>query len=359
MKILTLADLHLGRNRGELSCFNTEDCEYAIKQLSDIYSNQKIDFTVLAGDIVNGTSINDEEQHLLALLKNVLNKHQKDKVFLIRGNHDRARYDTMEEMFGFTQLTDRPFKISKYHTISGCNFKDREAHLKYLKENKADILVCHLPMSPFSTFTSDAISASDCPKDKVVIVGDTHKPAIYTAHGGLVISVGCLFPKDKSELLSGYSGYLGLIELDENVAGLDTIGFTQIPLKKRFGADLTSFSNASDLVDGFMLDPAYKGRNRDLMPVLYVRNSIYQALIDEDLLSDFKIFGVPYCDESDQQELQTTDVDSEDTLDAIKKIVENLFSDDPKKVEIVELTSNLIITDDSKTVISDFIKNGA
>lgn len=356
MKILSLADLHLGRNRGELSCFGTEDCEYAIKQLSKIYEENKIDYTIIAGDIVNGTSINDEEQHLLALLKNILNEYQKDKVFLIRGNHDRARYDTMQEMFGFIQLTDTPINISKFHTISGCNFKDKETHLNYLKTNKADIMVCHLPMSPFSTFSVDAVPASECQPDKIVIVGDTHKPGIYSNHGGLVISVGCLFPKDKSEILSGYAGYACILELDESLEGLETVGVLPIPLKKRFGADLTRLNTYTDISEGVDSIRASKSLNRDLTPVLYVNNSLYQSLADSEDFTDFKFFGVPVCEDSNDPEEEIVNLETLDTIEIIKKTVANLFTDDFKKTEITELTRDLIVTDDPKRVIQDFIK---
>lgn len=356
MKILSLADLHLGRNRGELSCFDTEDCEYAIKQLSKIYEENKIDYTIIAGDIVNGTSINDEEQHLLALFKNVLNKYQKNKVFIIRGNHDRARYDTMEEMFGFIQLTETPVNISKFHTISGCNYRDKETHLNYLKTNTADILVCHLPMGPFSTFSADSIPASECQPDKIVIVGDTHKPGVFSSHGGLVISVGCLFPKDKSEILSGYAGYACILELNESIEGLDTVGVLPTPLKKRFGADLTRLSTYSDISEAIDTIRASKTLNTDLTPVLYVSNPIYKSLVDSDDFTDFKFFGVPVCENSMEPEEELANLETLDTIEIIKKTVSNLFTGDPKRTEITELTRDLIITDDPRRVIQDFIK---
>ncbi|WP_407425610.1 exonuclease SbcCD subunit D [Treponema sp.] len=87
MKFLHLADLHLGKRVNDFSMI--EDQEFILNQILEIAENEKIDATVIAGDVYDKSTPNEQAVSLLdSFLVSLSNL--KIKVFLIAGNHDSA-----------------------------------------------------------------------------------------------------------------------------------------------------------------------------------------------------------------------------------------------------------------------------
>ena len=86
MKILHLADLHIGKNVLEQSMI--EDQEYIIEQIIKKIKKEKIDIILIAGDIYDRSIPTSEAVNLLDNFLKILIKDLKLKVFIISGNHD-------------------------------------------------------------------------------------------------------------------------------------------------------------------------------------------------------------------------------------------------------------------------------
>lgn len=86
MKILHLADLHIGKNVLEQSMI--EDQEYIIEQIIKKIKKEKIDIILIVGDIYDRSIPTSEAVNLLDNFLKILIKDLKLKVFIISGNHD-------------------------------------------------------------------------------------------------------------------------------------------------------------------------------------------------------------------------------------------------------------------------------
>ena len=86
MKILHLADLHLGKVLLEQSLI--EDQEYILKQILKKIEEWNIDGIFIAGDIYDKPIPSLEAVKLLDDFLNEIIRKQKKKVFMISGNHD-------------------------------------------------------------------------------------------------------------------------------------------------------------------------------------------------------------------------------------------------------------------------------
>ena len=87
MKLLHLADLHLGKRVHEFSML--EDQRYILKQILEIMETEQADGVLVAGDIYDKTVPPAEAVQLLDdFLTNIAGR--KIPVFLISGNHDSA-----------------------------------------------------------------------------------------------------------------------------------------------------------------------------------------------------------------------------------------------------------------------------
>lgn len=274
MKLLALADLHLDIPKGPLKVFDLEDAKTAIKSIGEIEAvkNKEVDAVVLAGDIFDSVRTDSVPSELMRLL----NEELKDipHKFAIRGNHDRARFSILQNYCGYTALKpDDCIEIADGVTISGCDFTGVDEHKAYLRDAKSDILVCHFPMGPFSTYDSN-IHVTDCPTGKVTIVGDTHKPDVYVGEGVWVVSPGCLFPANKTELLSGYAGNAYVLDVAKEVSFFDSslrVSISErIPLITRSGHDLSSIESLDELVEGLRSIAMGGPFPGNLMPVAYI-----------------------------------------------------------------------------------------
>ena len=85
MKIMHLADLHLGKNILEQSMI--EDQKYILKQIIDIINEKNIDVVLIAGDIYDKGVPSIEAVNLFSSFLTKLHK-LNEKIFVISGNHD-------------------------------------------------------------------------------------------------------------------------------------------------------------------------------------------------------------------------------------------------------------------------------
>ena len=86
MKILHLADLHLGKILQEQSLI--EDQEYMLKEIIKIIKNEDIGTVLISGDVYDRSVPPAEAVNLLDNFLKILIKELKIKVFIISGNHD-------------------------------------------------------------------------------------------------------------------------------------------------------------------------------------------------------------------------------------------------------------------------------
>lgn len=86
MKILHLADLHLGKILQEQSLI--EDQEYMLKEIIKIIKNENIETVLISGDVYDRSVPPAEAVNLLDNFLKILIKELKIKVFIISGNHD-------------------------------------------------------------------------------------------------------------------------------------------------------------------------------------------------------------------------------------------------------------------------------
>ena len=86
MKILHLADLHLGKILQEQSFI--EDQEYMLKQIIEKIKQENIEEILISGDIYDRSIPPTEAVDLLDEFLNILIRDLKRKVFIISGNHD-------------------------------------------------------------------------------------------------------------------------------------------------------------------------------------------------------------------------------------------------------------------------------
>lgn len=86
MKILHLADLHLGKILQEQSLI--EDQEYMLKEIIKIIKNEDIGAVLISGDVYDRSVPPAEAVNLLDDFLKILIKELKIKVFIISGNHD-------------------------------------------------------------------------------------------------------------------------------------------------------------------------------------------------------------------------------------------------------------------------------
>ena len=86
MKILHLADLHIGKIIFEQSLLEVQ--EYMLNKIIEKIKAENIDAILIAGDVYDRSIPQAEAINLLDRFLNILIKELKKKVFIIAGNHD-------------------------------------------------------------------------------------------------------------------------------------------------------------------------------------------------------------------------------------------------------------------------------
>ncbi|MBQ9032383.1 MAG: exonuclease SbcCD subunit D [Parasporobacterium sp.] len=85
MKLLHLADLHLGRSLGEFDLI--EDQRYILQQILEIIQRESVDAVLIAGDVYDKSIPSEAAVNLLDSFLYQLAR-QKTAVYMISGNHD-------------------------------------------------------------------------------------------------------------------------------------------------------------------------------------------------------------------------------------------------------------------------------
>lgn len=115
MKILHLADLHIGKTIYEQSLL--EDQKYILDEIIKIIKKEKIEIVLIAGDIYDRSIPPLDAVNLLNNFLNILIEKLKLKVFIISGNHDsKERLNFGSEIFknnGLFIQTEYTGKIEK------------------------------------------------------------------------------------------------------------------------------------------------------------------------------------------------------------------------------------------------------
>ena len=146
LKILAMADLHLGYPRGELKRFGLEDCLAAISDLKQKVKELAPDILIVAGDVFNGVRVDSEELYLFSeFLKAVAPIQRK---LSIQGNHDRGAFSIPEYLGSFTALSEVPIDIEGV-SFAGISATSTEKHREFLQNCEADVQVVHFRMSQF------------------------------------------------------------------------------------------------------------------------------------------------------------------------------------------------------------------
>lgn len=348
IRILALSDLHLGYPRGELRQFKDEDVLFAIKQVAKLVSESNYDCVIIAGDIFNSTEVNGEEIRLLNKLSEALKPVKPSNILCIRGNHDRDRYSIPKYTHGFVDLNDTVVTIGGFK-IAGCNYSSGERHREFLRTADADILVCHFPMSPFASFGDNPITIDECPDDKVVIVGDTHKPDVCLKANKAAVSPGCLFPANKSELLSGFAGSCYDLVVSRDESGELGVIFTQNMLISRFGVSLASIKTSDELLAALnTIEPTegFPGKK-----VAYVNPDLIDKLPD-----DYVGIATVTADEVEDTVIEVAGLEGDGVKDMSKKLLSEFFKDSPDSSECLELATDLLESADFETVINQFLR---
>ena len=86
MKLLHLADLHLGKILQEQSLI--EDQEYMLNQIIKLIKKENVETVLISGDVYDRSVPPAEAVNLLDSFLKTLIKELKIKVFIIAGNHD-------------------------------------------------------------------------------------------------------------------------------------------------------------------------------------------------------------------------------------------------------------------------------
>ena len=133
MKILHLADLHIGKKINEFSMI--EDQKFILKQILEIMDDVKPDAVIIAGDVYDKTVPTIEAVELLDDFIFEISKREIS-TFIISGNHDSAeRLSFGAKVMKFGKIYISPVfdgKISKY-TLSDENGKINFYLLPFLK----------------------------------------------------------------------------------------------------------------------------------------------------------------------------------------------------------------------------------
>jgi DNA repair exonuclease SbcCD nuclease subunit len=305
---------------------------------------------VIAGDIFDSMTIDSVSINLLCKLRDALQDIPEG--YVIRGNHDRATHSILEDLFGWKAL--KPDELTYVRnsdiTISGIDFCNDTKHREYLSAAPTDIMVLHLSMKPFGGFSDDSISATECPKDRVVIVGDTHINDVYMKDDRCVLSPGNLFPLNKAELTSDTSGtgFILTISKDNNELDVDVSPFR---LESRKGASLTSIESLDELLNSPELTRLREPSKCELKPVVYVRPEFVEYLPD-----DVVAVGRSVVTEVTGDTVALATVDDSGIVDRIRTCLGKLFEGDEASSDLTALSLDLIAADDPSSVASDFIK---
>lgn len=283
---LVLSDLHLSAGIHTGGVYIENDCKAAIDAVASKIKDVPIEFALLPGDVFNSTKADSVELKLASYLIKKLDV----PCYVIQGNHDRGEYNIMTVCFDCVDLNNETVTLKDGTKIAGIkHIENREEMLQRLDslDPDIDILLCHLPVSPFSTFNGSLqMAAADIAKGLLTIVGDTHITDAYEflrnpedpSSRAIVLSPGFLYPANKTELMTGNPGF----------CFIDTQGHGKMPIIYNVSLPKRQAYEFRDFNEKAFTDIAEKHKD-ELTPIVYVPRHIVQQTMELNL----RIITVP------------------------------------------------------------------
>ena len=176
MKILHLADLHLGKFVNGLSMI--DDQRYVLNSVVDVCKGNNINHIIIAGDVFD-RSIPSEEA--VSLLNEFLSKVvlvNNIKVYMISGNHDsRERLSLLHELLESTGLyidcfINNDLSMNK-HTILEDGLKINIYQLPYIYPSEIKIQSNDNDIKDYEASIKKIIDSTSINKDEINII-NTH-----------------------------------------------------------------------------------------------------------------------------------------------------------------------------------------
>ncbi len=173
MKILHLADLHLGKNVVGLSMIDNQ--RYVLNQAIDLCKKENIKHIIISGDVYD-RSIPPEEA--VSLLNNFLSNailDEKIKVYMISGNHDSkerlACFNGILEKQGLfiDSGIDKNLKMSK-HVINENNLIINIYALPYIYPGEVRVLSQDETIKDFESSVDKILHSNELNEDEINIL---------------------------------------------------------------------------------------------------------------------------------------------------------------------------------------------
>lgn len=354
MMILVLSDEHLRETIRTMGITLTGDCQWAIKQIKAICSRMKPDYVIHAGDTFNQRNISPAE---LSLFKSLIEATgvAPEMHLTIQGNHDRGGDKAFHQSMGCKSIHGVTAILDNTLSVAGIDFDtDRSELTEFLKSTEADIHVCHYPCEKLNNRVESALKLSETTAN-LTIVGDTHTASLIEYEDRLILSPGCLFPQNKTELCSGTSVGVWAIYIDPNTAHrrITSKNIYRMPLFSRPCIDLTDIKDPTtfrrklnELLEGCnnklaRMEDAWKP-DEDIKPVVYVDAEV--PGIDSD--GTYILVRVSGWVE-DNTPSESLEINSS-IFDAIDDCMSQLTDDKDKAEKAAALIKDMLATSDSK-----------
>lgn len=308
MKLLHLADLHLGRSLGDFDL--NEDQRYILDKILELTDKESVDAVLIAGDVYDKSIPSEAATRLLDSFLSSL-ASMNVKVFMISGNHDsdhRLNYGSI--LFKKSQIYISAVyngHLDK-HIISDVN---TEVNIYLLPFVKASQVRHFFPGSDIDTY-EDAVRTiladSDIDENKINILvahqfvaGKGGDPALGGSEGAGTQSVGLVEKIGYGLFEKFHYVALGHIHSPQRV-GRDEVRYAGSPLKYSLSEAnneksvpiITIEDNKDIKIDLAPLKPMrdmrhIKGSMKDLLNKSDVKSAedfIYATLTDEGIIGD-------------------------------------------------------------------------
>ncbi len=205
MKLLHVADLHLGKSLGDFDLKN--DQRYLLNQILEIVQTQSVDAVLIAGDVYDKAIPSEAATGMLDYFLSELAK-KNVSVFMVSGNHDSdERLNYGSNLFA----TNRIFITTKYEgTISVQTLK--------CGEEEADIyLLPFVKASQVRYYLKEA---------KIESYDDAVRAVLENAH----------IDKERQNVLVAHQFVMGKSE-DPELSGSESLGTQSVGTVEKIGYD--------------------------------------------------------------------------------------------------------------------------
>lgn len=351
MIILVLSDEHLRESIRTMGVTLTGDCQYAITQIRELSKVLHPDYVIHAGDIFNQRTVSPEELSLFRSLINAVGI-PAERHLTIQGNHDRGKDKAIPQSLKCTSLHAKLTTLPDGTRIYGRDYDSDPSAMKgYSPDAAFAIGVLHYPCKPFNNLVETGLCPADL-SNGLTIIGDTHTASLLAVDGKLILSPGCLFPQNKTELCSGTSVGAWAIRIPEH-GDISEGDIYRLPLYHRVGIDLTSVTDPAELraaISDFLEKEKVRVAGikdackppEDIKPVVYVDANVPGVDSDGTYVLIRVSGGVEAKTLSESLETRSS------IYDSIDACVKQLFDDEEKAVKVSTLIKDMLSTNDSR-----------